>query len=455
MVDQALVQYIKQYLDAGYDINVLRNYLISYGYPADQVDEAVQSLYKEEPKKHDWVAISIVVLFIGLVSLGSFTFLKFRQIEPIPLPIPHHLLDVSAEVFTKAPYPGEPFIFKVQVTNMGNTPRFDINVTYIITNKDSRKVIYFDRESKAIETTLPILKELDLPAFVTAGVYVLDVVVGYGNQSAPAKVEFEVFEKQAVPTPGCIRDGECLQGERCVEGECIMEVGCLANIDCELNEECVDNECVTIAPQIECIGDADCDPNEACVSGSCELKIITPQCRQDRDCGTDETCVNGACILSTPECRLNSDCGESQECQDGRCIQKVDRGPFYGLPIREIVNRIVPVAEENPRQAALLCNGIERLPDKERCLIAVAEVSKDILYCDYIDINRSAYDSCLLNLAYQGDYTVCDYIVSKTKSDMCYALQRIHLINVGGSLNETNQETMGAFYSNTTVLTLP
>ena len=48
MADQKLVQYVKQYLNQGYDANSIRNYLLRYGYNNDVIEQAINAETEED-----------------------------------------------------------------------------------------------------------------------------------------------------------------------------------------------------------------------------------------------------------------------------------------------------------------------------------------------------------------------------------------------------------------------
>ncbi len=103
------------------------------------------------------------------------------------------LLDVKTEVVDKAIPPGAPVRFKLEVYNLGKTPRVDITGTYSVLDSSGTEIAGRS-ETLAVETSLSQLKEMALPAGTGPGKYSLQVTESYANRTATSADYFEVVE---------------------------------------------------------------------------------------------------------------------------------------------------------------------------------------------------------------------------------------------------------------------
>jgi hypothetical protein len=88
MVVGELVEYLKEHLELGYDINELKLQLVRYGHSAKNVEEAVEVLRKEALSElpspsvpssfssaaHMWL-LTPALLFVLMVSIGLLVYL--------------------------------------------------------------------------------------------------------------------------------------------------------------------------------------------------------------------------------------------------------------------------------------------------------------------------------------------------------------------------------------------
>ncbi len=82
MVNRNLVSYIKQQINAGYDINTIRNFLIRNGYNKKEIDEAVDYAYKRKKGISLPIIFGIILVLIAII-FGVFLMIGGEEEESI------------------------------------------------------------------------------------------------------------------------------------------------------------------------------------------------------------------------------------------------------------------------------------------------------------------------------------------------------------------------------------
>ncbi|MBD3355386.1 hypothetical protein GF361_05380 [Candidatus Woesearchaeota archaeon] len=82
MVNRNLVSYIKQQINAGYDINTIRNFLIRNGYNKKEIDEAVDYTYKRKKGISLPIIIGLILVLIVII-FGVFLMIGGEEETPI------------------------------------------------------------------------------------------------------------------------------------------------------------------------------------------------------------------------------------------------------------------------------------------------------------------------------------------------------------------------------------
>ena len=99
MVIPRLVPYIQRQLKAGYDINTIRNFLVSHGYDSRDINEAFDYIHKKPGKK---APILPVAISIGVVLLIALLFFAFRgepeAVKPEEIAKPEEALPEAPEI---------------------------------------------------------------------------------------------------------------------------------------------------------------------------------------------------------------------------------------------------------------------------------------------------------------------------------------------------------------------
>ena len=124
-----------------------------------------------------------------------------KTIIPLTLIVVAHadkLLDLSAEIVTKEILSGDNLTFNIKVLNLGRFPRYDVSLTYTISNANTGEVIYQQTETMAIETSLNFSRSIKIPEETSSGKYALKVTATYDNETAIAAEQFTIIEKEKV-----------------------------------------------------------------------------------------------------------------------------------------------------------------------------------------------------------------------------------------------------------------
>ena len=89
VVNESLVTYLRNGLNQGYSIQSLRAYLVSQGYPAQEVDEAIAALYRGETPQKKNPAIFFAVLVLIVIAAGGIIFMLSQGHQNEGVTIPH------------------------------------------------------------------------------------------------------------------------------------------------------------------------------------------------------------------------------------------------------------------------------------------------------------------------------------------------------------------------------
>lgn len=88
-------------------------------------------------------------------------------------------------------FPGEEFLYNVEIYNLGERKRVDIGLEYFIKDPDNNTLLY-DEESIAIETSLSFIKTFFIPVETKPGKYLVYVKLTHGEEVVSASSWFTV-----------------------------------------------------------------------------------------------------------------------------------------------------------------------------------------------------------------------------------------------------------------------
>ena len=193
---QQLTQYIAQQRVAGYTVDVIKNFLVSKGYPYYEVDSAIKLLQepqREVRKERKLGMVAAIMIILILCIGGGFYYKLFVEIQKPP----SRLLDVETEKITTIPQLGGELIFQINLVNFGEINMYDVLLRYSIFQGDN-KVVISKEETVAISTTLQKVVKLNIPKTISAGQYILKVEAIYGNFTATSGFIFEIAAEEEV-----------------------------------------------------------------------------------------------------------------------------------------------------------------------------------------------------------------------------------------------------------------
>jgi len=315
-----LAPYIKQQLNAGYDINTIKDFLIRNGYDIRDVNEAAAYAYKPVSAKKIpvWaiagvIGAALVVVIILFFSLGG---------EEAP----KQLIDLETSALTNEVGAGKNIGFNVALVNMGAAKRYDVSLSHDLTNSMGL-VIETKQETMALETRAAKVSQMTIPENAASGSYSIKTTAMYDGQMATSSFTIRVKEIAAEEVPSEIPGQECPSScddfNECTRDYCGIET----------SYQCV-NE-----PIIPCCGNMICDSGESNADCPADCKALPPPPPQ----------VPGA-----PE------------------------------TILDIVYKAKEMAATSPDNAADYCAGQEDATTKDSCHLAVGEIAKQSKYCEPI-----------------------------------------------------------------------
>ncbi|MBD3248750.1 hypothetical protein GF336_01775, partial [Candidatus Woesearchaeota archaeon] len=242
MVDKRLVDYVRQQINAGYDVNSIKMALLRYGYDASSVDAAVR---KAAGKGFPW---AIAAGVIGILLVAVIISLIVINIGPSA---PEQLLDLEISMISENINPGDTIEFNVQSISMGAAKRYDIKLLHEIKDSSGRKITSKE-EDVGIETRVSKVSRIKIPGSANAGRYSLRTTAFYDSKSASSQIQFDIAEEEPEPAPGPAPEPEeecpasCDDGDKCTEDHCSEETGygcehdpiipCCGNNICEEEE---------------------------------------------------------------------------------------------------------------------------------------------------------------------------------------------------------------------------
>jgi len=93
----------------------------------------------------------------------------------------------------------------------------------------------------------------------------------------------------------------------------------------------------------------------------------------------------------------------------------------------ELIEQAKTVSKSDPEAASALCNQLIQSSDMDLCFIEIAYTSGKSIICESITTPGSK-DSCYMNFALDGDYSVCSKVMNGYLSKSCNSLARSNAI---------------------------
>ncbi len=196
-----LRNYIQTQLNSGYNIDLIKNALVSQGFSPNIVNKVVSDLnnvninVKHEVNISKGTIIGIVasIFIVAVVVFGLFNLNMFSTKES--------LLDIAINTNAYSFMAGETVSYQLHITNMGSESRFDATIKYLVVD-DADSIITRKEETIAVQTTASVTRTIQLPQNIKPGKYYLRAIADYGsNKQAKSSAEFEVVQKVTEKKP--------------------------------------------------------------------------------------------------------------------------------------------------------------------------------------------------------------------------------------------------------------
>jgi len=360
MAQPTLASYIRTQLSAGYSMVSIREHLVTHGYSAKMVDDAIQNLYKGQ--KHPihtlnkTLIVSASLIFVGLIILATSVYFLFGSNKESG-----QLLDVKIKGITEQVHPGDSFQFRVDLANMGGKNRYDVRLKHELLRGET--VITMEEETVAVETTMGKVTSIKIPDTVRQDSYILRTTAIYSGKKAVSSLSLRIEDEPAVVERTC--PASCDDSNSCTIDAC----------NASTNFRCL------YTPIIPCCGDNNCQEGED--SGSCP-----------GDCPLDE----------------ENDTGGTPSLQ--RPISD----------FREELEKIKSIAISDSSRAGDMCKEFEKQVYQDHCYGEVAKISNMDGFCRAIK-DADKKDSCLLNhILDNHNYELCTEIVNDNLRSSCSML---------------------------------
>lgn len=403
VVKNPLTDYVKQQLNSGFTIDSIRDYLKNYGYPQDQIDDAINQAYSHKFQNHSkGVGKALPVLLGILLLLIISSFFMFSS------PGKNALLDYNIESSDKTIQAGSTLRFTDKFTNIGKKKDYDVFVEYFIQEMKTNIVIDKWEETIGIDSIENHNSKREIPEDIEPGKYIIRGIVTYYEKEARAYDTFTVVPKtEEVPQETCT-DNIKNQGED--------------NTDCGGPcQPCIVSNKPTCYDGIKNQNEKGVDCGGSCREcPSCEDEIKN-QGEERIDCG-------GPC----------SPCTKKESCYDD--IQNQDEtgvdcggicAPCFNTVSTETdaTSAISNVKEYDNSQinnGIRECKGISVSKDKDECFLSLATgKANESGICQEIE-SDSKNDICYMHFVNNKDYSVCDKIINNYIKRSCKSLKQIN-----------------------------
>jgi hypothetical protein len=251
MVDERLLNYVRQQLQAGYSIGAIRAALANYGYDQKSINGAVKAV---SPKKTG-VLILIAALAAVIIIIVLF-FIIFGGKEEAAITVKTTPLMTSIEA-------GNALTFNIVLENPGSS--ISVNaVNQIIRNG---KVVSEKKDSFDVQARLQKTVVMPVPSDAEPGSYSLQTSITYGTKTGKTSFDFDVIGKKTgvpevpgVPEAQC--PSSCDDSNKCTKDICDKSTGfecayfeltpCCGNGICESGENNANcpEECKAAAAEV-------------------------------------------------------------------------------------------------------------------------------------------------------------------------------------------------------------
>ena len=326
------------------------------------------------------ISLNLKLLLIGISAAILIILLVLGGIK-LFTPKPKNI-DFRVTAIKTEAFPGDTISFLSELTS--DTDRKEqVLLNYEILNTQTNEVAKTKQDRKQIGKKSSTTIQMTIPITTEPGGYTLNAVMSY-----KIKTELQSLRLTVLEPP---EENKTILAEESFEEEMLDE-----EVKCP--ETCDDFNPCTI---------------DYCEKGLCKHTPIIPCCGNG-------VCEEGESILGCPD-----DCAKQKQTP------------------QEIILQAKKIASADPEAAAMLCNKLIRPNDIELCFSEVAQTSSRSIICENIQTSEDR-DSCYMNFALEGDYTVCAKVKNSYLSKSCNSLKRSSTMlaqaeNLAQEFNTTGQ----------------
>lgn len=485
MVDLTITNYIRQLLQAGYDINSIKNRLITSGYNVNVVNEAINYIYQSAPQEapqpssfDKFKSKKFLVALGGIfgIIVISLIILVFAGGESTPIEI---YLSPSSTQITQ----GENLEFSKTLLNLEDTGM--VSLKYEVLDNFGGAVA----TSQESVSTQSVSRQfsIQIEEFIEPGTYTLKAIARYGEQSAETSFTFTVVEKieEAVEEPPIEEsttkepdnDNDGIPDETDIDddndglldtedtypldhdNDGIPDIidddddndGILDKFDnylydmdndgiIDLSDMDNDNDGILNEEDtypFDYDNDGVLDKDDDVVGRFYEIpvqqetELITSACAQDLDCNDFDICTTDSCVAGTCEHERQEPCCGNFICEQGEtpenCRSDCREAVKTDLIEQSEIEQILETAAANPESAAAKCNAFERTEASDVCFDGLARASGNSVFCSRINKDKPK-NICLMYFVMSHDeFELCERITDINLKNSCEALSALKL----------------------------
>lgn len=367
MVQESLTEYINKLLKSGYDVGTIRTTLLRAGYSPTEINQSLTYLKKPTKQFH-------VNLKTALIGISILIILIILILAGIKIFTPEQkTIEFRISPTEKQINPGQTLSF-VTIFASNIDKRENVQINYETANMQTNEILTTKQESLSIGKQTSITQQTPIPKSALPGKYALKATMTHKGKKSTKQFNFNIITKEEQAIPEAIDEKEDILNATGTEEKEEYSIQC--------PESCDDFNPCTI---------------DYCDKGICRHTPITP------------CCGNGICEKGETAFNCKEDCSKT-----------------FKTP-QELITQAATVAKTDPEAASTLCNQLVNPNDVELCFIEVAYAAGRSIICENIK-TKTGEDSCYMNFALDGDYSVCFKIKDSYLSKSCNSLKRSETI---------------------------
>jgi len=368
-----LVGYIQQQVNAGYQPEAIRDYLVKYGYDEKEVDDSLRSIYGKpivvESHFSGKVLIAVVLGLLLVIGIPT-TYLLLQGGGSTPA-----VVSIQTSSSVTSLEAGDTLTFSVSLQNTGDSTTVSLRHEIIGTSAASEETV-------SLGASVSRQSSISLPSTLNAQRYTLQTIAAYDGKQTVSSFGFNIIAPEE-EAPDCTENWSCNDWN---------PLTCPSSG--EQTRLCQDlNQC----------GTTQFKPEETKFCTFVPDVVIPPPAPSGPYDG-----LNIFEKLERAKQLASTDIAEAERLCKSLAVQThVD--DCY-LSLAEIQLSIG------------YCTSIQGERTKDKCYNNVAKFKDDNSLCERI-VKLSRKDSCYMNFVNKGDYSVCAKIDNSYLAEACISLR--------------------------------